>query len=527
LTIGQHITSLSAGSLDLSNPSDVLLVGTHTHVLAYDVERNIELFHNEVPDGANSIIIGSHLSSGQQLAYVGGNCSIVGFDKDGQDAFWTVTGDNVHSLALVDYDLDGSRELLVGSEDYDIRVFREDELMHEVSEVDTVISMCSLGHNRFGYALTNGIVGVYTGSQKTWSAKSKHFPLMLLSQDINDDGVNELITAWSNGRVDVRHPTTGQVLYKDVFPSAVAGIVKADYRMTGKEELICCSIDGEVRGYSPSSAPPAHSHQLHGNSLLQELHQKKSRLLTELKNYEMTKHISESRDPHTELSRMGSSSSFVGLIPANTQIQTQFTTRTGTDKIQPHIALVVKTTNNTPIRAVVVFSDGLFDGESFIVHPPVDTVTDQVEVPLFPDKDVSYELDIRIFVGQPNSTQYHVFKISRTLVKFALYVPCALDNEPRPTSSVVFQINERIDRVKSFLQSNFLYGLSSDLTVTQSTYLEVAYISLRTNSPIFIKMELDKDNQVSINTDDMDLAGDIIQSMAEAFNIEVNQSITH
>jgi Bardet-Biedl syndrome 2 protein len=48
LTIGQHITSLSAGSLDLSNPSDVLLVGTHTHVLAYDVERNIELFHNEV-----------------------------------------------------------------------------------------------------------------------------------------------------------------------------------------------------------------------------------------------------------------------------------------------------------------------------------------------------------------------------------------------------------------------------------------------------------------------------------------------
>ena len=40
-----------------------------------------------------------------------------------------VTGDNVCSLALVDFDGDGHKELLVGSEDYEIRVFKNDELL--------------------------------------------------------------------------------------------------------------------------------------------------------------------------------------------------------------------------------------------------------------------------------------------------------------------------------------------------------------------------------------------------------------
>ncbi|XP_064385586.1 Bardet-Biedl syndrome 2 protein homolog isoform X2 [Halichondria panicea] len=62
------------------------------------------------------------------LAFVGGNCAITGLDHEGQDSFWTVTGDNVCSLALADFNSDGRSELLVGSEDYDIRVFQGDEL---------------------------------------------------------------------------------------------------------------------------------------------------------------------------------------------------------------------------------------------------------------------------------------------------------------------------------------------------------------------------------------------------------------
>lgn len=56
-----------------------------------------------------------------------------------------VTGDNVYSLAILDFNLDGNPELLIGSEDYDIRVYQEDELVYEMSEADTVLSLCPLG----------------------------------------------------------------------------------------------------------------------------------------------------------------------------------------------------------------------------------------------------------------------------------------------------------------------------------------------------------------------------------------------
>ena len=42
------------------------------------------------------------------------------------------------------------------------------------------------------------------------------------------------------------------MIFKDNFSQAVAGIVEGDYRMDGRELLICCAVDGEVRGYQPA-----------------------------------------------------------------------------------------------------------------------------------------------------------------------------------------------------------------------------------------------------------------------------------
>ena len=67
--------------------------------------------------------IGSKDIESNPLAIVGGNCSIQGFDSEGNDPFWTVTGDNVSSLTLMDYNRDGKNELIVGSEDFEIRIF--------------------------------------------------------------------------------------------------------------------------------------------------------------------------------------------------------------------------------------------------------------------------------------------------------------------------------------------------------------------------------------------------------------------
>ena len=55
--------------------------------------------------------------------------------------------------------------------------------------------------------------------------------------------------------------------------------MQADYRQDGKEELIVCSVDGEVRGYLPAGIDQVSEHQSLGLGLeskeLQELTQKR------------------------------------------------------------------------------------------------------------------------------------------------------------------------------------------------------------------------------------------------------------
>ena len=54
---------------------------------------------------------------------------------------------------------------------------------------------------------------------------------MVTNYDINGDGVDELVTGWTSGKVDIRSPDTGQILFKDVFSSPVAGITKVKFLM--------------------------------------------------------------------------------------------------------------------------------------------------------------------------------------------------------------------------------------------------------------------------------------------------------
>lgn len=43
----------------------------------------------------------------------------------------------------------------------------------ELAEADAVVCLCGVQGHRFGYALANGIVGVYGGEERHWRIKVK------------------------------------------------------------------------------------------------------------------------------------------------------------------------------------------------------------------------------------------------------------------------------------------------------------------------------------------------------------------
>ncbi|KAK3597584.1 hypothetical protein CHS0354_030126 [Potamilus streckersoni] len=534
LSINQQVSAVCAGKLNSNIQNDILAVGTPTNLLVYDIDKNTDLFYKDTPDGTNAIAIGKLGTIEQPIAIVGGNCSLQGFDQDGNERLWTVTGDNVCSLALVDFNNNGQNQLIVGSEDYDIRVFREDEIIAEMTETETITCLCHMADSRFGYALANGTVGVYDRAARFWRIKSKNQAISIHGFDLDSDGVPELITGWSNGKVDARSDRTGEVVFKDNFPNAVAGIVQGDYRHDGTEQLICVSVEGEVRGFNPASD------EMRGNLMdtnveqdtIRELSQRKQNLQMELRNYEenIKAGTAASTVLQSRAAAAGGSGSVsaeklfppgmeynkiqMGIIPASTQLQTTLTVHEGDETKPPHVELFIATSNDTIVRAVLIFAEGIFEGESHVVHPHLSTLSNMMKVPIVPPKDVPVDLHIKAFIGYKSSSQYHVFELTRQLPRFSMYAVCDT-NTPQPKSSCVFHVSERMQRVLMWLNQNFL--LQADL-VAEGGILNVAFMSLRGAGPLLFQM--DAAGQITIRTNDMDLAGDIVQALATFLNQE-------
>uniref|UniRef100_A0AAQ4R6U5 Bardet-Biedl syndrome 2 protein homolog n=1 Tax=Gasterosteus aculeatus aculeatus TaxID=481459 RepID=A0AAQ4R6U5_GASAC len=482
LNINQAVTCLTAGTLGPNTTGDTLLVGSQTNLLAYDVHDNADIFYREVADGANAIVLGKLGGIPNPLAIIGGNCALQGFDYAGNDHFWTVTGDNVRSLVLCDFTGDGKNELLVGSEDFDIRVFKEDELVSEMTENETVTSLCHMHDSRFGYALANGTVGVYDRTARYWRIKSKNHAMSIHAFDLNADGVVELITGWSNGKIDARSDRTGEVIFKDNFSSSVAGVVEGDYRLDGQKQLICTSTDGEGIWMLAVSA-------------MLEKHPKRMNMVWEC----------------FKMCGVSETNSGMGVIPANTQLKTALSVRPATETQKAHIELNISTANETIIRAVLIFAEGIFEGESHVFHPSAQNLSGCVRVPIVPPKDIPVDLHIKAFVGGRISTQFHVFEITRQLPRFSMYdIPVDSSAAP-PTGRVTFSINDRPQRVVMWLNQNFLLPEGLDCP-------NITFNALRGGGLLSISMA--SNGQITLRTDDIDLAGDLVQSLASFLAIE-------
>ena len=72
----------------------------------------------------------------------GGDCNITGFDANAEEKFWTVTGDNVRTMKFIPWtNNDTQNELVAGSDDFVIRVFKGAELIFENNEDAKIMDM--------------------------------------------------------------------------------------------------------------------------------------------------------------------------------------------------------------------------------------------------------------------------------------------------------------------------------------------------------------------------------------------------
>ena len=509
LNINRRITALAAGRLDPdATREDVLCVGTQASLLVYDVNGNRDLFFREVPDGVMSMAIGQPGTSAVPLCVVGGNCSVQGFDAEGEEQFWTVTGDMVSALALCDVDEDGQHEILVGSEDYEIRIFQNEEVISETTETERVTGLCTLRGTKYGYALANGTVGVYNRNNRMWRVKAKHQVTSIEGFDLDADGVPELISGWSNGKLEVRNERNGEVVYKDHFSSAVAAIVRADYRMDGKEEVICCGADGEVRGYLPATED-----NRIGNSAA-EVAREQAHKLTEEKN-RLQLELSQ-LETQVKLAQKGETGkAYTELIPPQTQLSCEFVLNRDSSTVD----VVLKTNNETVIKVAAIFADQIFESESRVVHAK--NPTSELRVPIAPPKDISVDLNVKALVGQIGSEAFHVFELTRKLPKFAMYPlndPSAVP--PEIMSSVTFHLQERMSRVGLWLAA----GFNIQYPAPPET-IDIQFTSLRTKTPPRLVLSSKDDGLCKIMTDDMEVAGDVIQDLCQFLDVRELTSV--
>ena len=207
----------------------------------------------------------------------------------------------------------------------------------------------------------------------------------------------ELVIGWSNGRVEVRNVSSGEVIAKDSLDHAIAAIFRADFRLDGRMQVIVLSVQGELRGYLKNLGVVRtdESRAQEQEQELIALQQSKIELQCELKNY-------EDNMRHMKTGQMKQGEGQLIMIPTDTEVNCQWQV----DVENKSVNLRVATNNKTIVRAVVIFADQLFPGESLFVGAKEQL--SELIVPLAPDKDIQTELYLKVSVGRNNSSLFAI-----------------------------------------------------------------------------------------------------------------------
>ena len=575
INFNRKITALATGRLEKEgwneevDGGDLLLVGTESNLVAYNVFRNADQFFSETPDGCNAIILTNLSPNAAPMVVTGGNCSILGFDADGEEVLWTVTGDNVSSLTTLNMDNENQTEILAGSDDFEIRVFRKEELIYEITEVDRVLFLCALKKDFFAYGLSNGSIGVYCGPKsRAWRVKTKYRVTALLAFDIDGDGVPEVISGWEHGLVTARRMTNGEVIFRETFNAPIAGLLKGDYRQNGNEQLIIVTESGEVIGYDvPEDSGSLVALNEQGQvkdtrvhvEVLQKLQEKKLELSTVLRNLEGKLNLLK------KSSETGGSAAVAKLSKDIVLDESVVTYGMEADdqigfvnlriSLKPDAGAVIA-------NVVAVDQDGTIFDKSDVVAASPSIGSKEALLPLRPNKMLKGKLRVQTHLNlrgvtaatngnkassSTSSNHLAVIEVDIEVPKFVAFRQITeTRGREKPKGCVVVNIPETTHTLAEFITSNFLLphpmvvneeklkalfvtvlppsstNLSSEVE-GQSKSSIYAEKFRECGSPLYILAQTSEDGcsiAVSVHCNSMDLAAEVVQELARYFNID-------
>jgi Bardet-Biedl syndrome 2 protein len=493
LNINRPTTALAAGPSASGN--DVLYVGTQSSLLAYNVEKNSDLFFRDVTDGITTMCMGVSPTTDSQLLLVGGQCSILGFDDEGEERFWTVTSDSVSALTLLPWSQGGKNTLLVGSDDFVIRAFENEATLCQMNETARVAQLCPTKQaGRFIYGLDNGTVGVYERQQRAWRYKSKHKLVSMASCDVDFDGVAEVLCGWSNGKFEVRTDAglrNGEATYKDTFATPVSAVLSVDYRMDGRENPLVCSYDGDVRGYIAVETSYTEAVETHEQDMLEKLMQQKQQALFDISNLEK---------------QIGAHQSNAAQVMPNAS-ETKLSCKLRPNAGGGAIDLVLSVSGGAVIQGATIAAEIVF-GSAEAVFVAADEPSDTLVASFKLEKDVAAELKVTAMVGFAGVELFQVHDLTVKLPKFAMYVPVR-EFTADPEGCVTARINERINRMVMWAQHSF-NGYQGD---TKAATFEARFVSLRDGLQILVSATTANGGEVLVRANSMDVCGDIIQDL--------------
>ena len=476
----------------------------------------------------------------EPLCLAGGNCNIVGIDINGEEKFWTVLGGNAICMELGYYLSETICSLFVGTDDYTIRIYKDEEPILEINENTKIVIIAPIDDDYFCYGLETGTVGLYKGREKKWSKKEKGYCTAMELRDFKGEGTVEVLVGMSTGKIVFFDANTGKEYFNFYVDHPISKFFYGDFILSQRQiegnfieknnimenedeeeededdQIICFTENGDVFGYkygNKNFISTEHEFASKDKKVREEdlneyeaLLKEKNKLLDELEDLA----VRDSNRNKINAPKEGNE------LPQNLKVDIDLESN-DKDKCAD---LTLETIEGAVIKAVIISSEQIYQGETYVKYPKKESRKAIVQIKT--KKDLHINLHIKVLLGQNSLVDdYIVLEYNKIIPKYCFYILLREEEEYKSKlkQGISFTFDDRIDRLVLFLEEKFNIPAKEISTFKQDELnFKIRFRSLRTD--IILEINVKKGNKLSILTDEIELCGNLVQDLAAFLNKE-------